>query len=73
MIPNQLPYLIYTSPTTPNPKRTLIQHKNLLPLLFNNKNLFDFNPSHTSTFFHSFSFHFSLSEIYPALLYPPKL
>ncbi|WP_412094192.1 amino acid adenylation domain-containing protein [Bacillus atrophaeus] len=71
--PNQLAYVIYTSGTTGNPKGTLIEHKNVVRLLFNNKNLYDFNPSDTWALFHSFCFDFSVWEMYGALLYGGKL
>ncbi|AWM17129.1 non-ribosomal peptide synthetase [Bacillus inaquosorum] len=71
--PNQLAYVIYTSGTTGNPKGTLIEHKNVVRLLFNNKNLFDFNASDTWTLFHSFCFDFSVWEMYGALLHGGKL
>ncbi|SCW30123.1 non-ribosomal peptide synthase domain TIGR01720/amino acid adenylation domain-containing protein [Paenibacillus tianmuensis] len=67
--PNHLAYVIYTSGTTGKPKGTLIEHKNVVRLLFNSKNLFDFNASDTWTLFHSFCFDFSVWEMYGALLY----
>lgn len=73
VMPNQLAYVIYTSGTTGNPKGTLIEHKNVVRLLFNNKNVFDFNASDTWTLFHSFCFDFSVWEMYGALLYGGKL
>ncbi|MBD5797972.1 hypothetical protein BHU24_24510 [Bacillus pseudomycoides] len=69
----QLAYVIYTSGTTGKPKGTLIEHKNVVRLLFNSKNLFDFNASDTWTMFHSFCFDFSVWEMYGALLYGGKL
>ncbi|MBR2679847.1 MAG: AMP-binding protein, partial [Exiguobacterium sp.] len=54
--PENLAYVIYTSGTTGKPKGTLIEHKNVVRLLFNDKNLFDFGPSDTWTLFHSFCF-----------------
>ncbi|MEO2256755.1 non-ribosomal peptide synthase/polyketide synthase [Paenibacillus amylolyticus] len=66
--PGNLAYVIYTSGTTGKPKGTLIEHKNVVRLLFNDKNLFDFGPSDTWTLFHSFCFDFSVWEMYGALL-----
>ncbi|NEW09936.1 amino acid adenylation domain-containing protein, partial [Paenibacillus sp. SYP-B3998] len=66
-------YVIYTSGTTGKPKGTLIEHKNVVRLLFNSKNLFDFEASDTWTLFHSFCFDFSVWEMYGALLYGGKL
>ncbi|MGF6358332.1 amino acid adenylation domain-containing protein/non-ribosomal peptide synthase protein (TIGR01720 family), partial [Paenibacillus sp. 4624] len=71
--PGNLAYVIYTSGTTGKPKGTLIEHKNVVRLLFNDKNLFDFGPSDTWTLFHSFCFDFSVWEMYGALLYGGKL
>ncbi|WP_088549649.1 non-ribosomal peptide synthetase [Paenibacillus aquistagni] len=71
--PSNLAYVIYTSGTTGRPKGTLIEHKNVVRLLFNDKNLFDFGPSDTWTLFHSFCFDFSVWEMYGALLYGGKL
>ncbi|UUZ81865.1 AMP-binding protein [Paenibacillus sp. P26] len=67
--PADLAYVIYTSGTTGKPKGTLIEHKNVVRLLFNSKNLFDFGPSDTWTLFHSFCFDFSVWEMYGAPLY----
>ncbi|MGN4561912.1 amino acid adenylation domain-containing protein [Bacillus cereus group sp. MYBK5-2] len=71
--PNDLAYVIYTSGTTGKPKGTLIEHKNVVRLLFNNQNLFDFNANDTWMLFHSFCFDFSVWEMYGALLYGGKL
>lgn len=71
--PNHLAYVIYTSGTTGKPKGTLIEHKNVVRLLFNDKNLFDFTSQDTWTLFHSFCFDFSVWEMYGALLYGGKL
>ncbi|WP_366293170.1 amino acid adenylation domain-containing protein [Paenibacillus sp. AN1007] len=71
--PDSLAYVIYTSGTTGKPKGTLIEHKNVVRLLFNDRNLFDFGPSDTWTLFHSFCFDFSVWEMYGALLYGGKL
>ncbi|WP_157243976.1 non-ribosomal peptide synthetase, partial [Paenibacillus elgii] len=70
---NHLAYVIYTSGTTGKPKGTLIEHKNVVRLLFNDRNLFDFGASDTWTLFHSFCFDFSVWEMYGALLYGGKL
>ncbi|MCG7410875.1 non-ribosomal peptide synthase/polyketide synthase, partial [Paenibacillus sp. ACRRX] len=70
---SDLAYVIYTSGTTGKPKGTLIEHKNVVRLLFNSRNLFDFGPSDTWTLFHSFCFDFSVWEMYGALLYGGKL
>ena len=51
----------------------MIEHQNVVRLLFNDKNLFDFGPSDMWTLFHSFCFDFSVWEMYGALLYGGKL
>lgn len=71
--PNHLAYVIYTSGTTGKPKGTLIEHKNVVRLLFNDHNLFDFGNEDTWTLFHSCCFDFSVWEMYGALLYGGKL
>ncbi|MEW9697560.1 amino acid adenylation domain-containing protein [Paenibacillus sp. SI8] len=71
--PTGLAYVIYTSGTTGKPKGTWIEHKNVVRLLFNSKNVFDFHASDTWTLFHSFCFDFSVWEMYGALLYGGKL
>jgi non-ribosomal peptide synthetase component F len=42
LYPNNLMYVIYTSGTTGNPKGVLIEHKNVVRLLFNDSFQFDF-------------------------------
>lgn len=71
--PTGLAYVIYTSGTTGKPKGTWIEHKNVVRLLFNSENLFDFHASDVWTLFHSFCFDFSVWEMYGALLYGGKL
>ncbi|ANF97987.1 non-ribosomal peptide synthetase [Paenibacillus bovis] len=71
--PRNLAYVIYTSGTTGKPKGTLIEHKNVVRLLFNDRNLFDFDDRDVWTMFHSFCFDFSVWEMYGALLYGGKL
>ncbi|VXC05945.1 hypothetical protein FLAVO9AF_50049 [Flavobacterium sp. 9AF] len=71
--PNSLAYVIYTSGTTGNPKGTLLEHKNVVRLFFNEKPLFDFKETDVWTMFHSYSFDFSVWEIFGALLYGGKL
>lgn len=71
--PHHLAYVIYTSGTTGNPKGTLLEHRNVVRLFFTEKPLFDFNENDVWTMFHSYSFDFSVWEMYGALLYGGKL
>ncbi|MCM3738303.1 amino acid adenylation domain-containing protein [Bacillus cytotoxicus] len=68
-----LAYIIYTSGTTGNPKGVMIEHKNVVRLMFNNKMQFNFNEKDVWTMFHSYCFDFSVWEMYGALLYGGKL
>ncbi|MEK5235965.1 amino acid adenylation domain-containing protein [Paenibacillus sp. FSL L8-0470] len=71
--PNDLAYVIYTSGTTGKPKGTMITHRNVVRLLFNDRMAFDFNERDVWTLFHSYCFDFSVWEMYGALLYGGKL
>ncbi|OCL27784.1 hypothetical protein U472_04325 [Orenia metallireducens] len=71
--PNDLAYIIYTSGTTGKPKGVMVEHRNLVRLLFNDKFQFDFNSNDVWTMFHSYCFDFSVWEMYGALLYGGKL
>ncbi|MCP5054807.1 MAG: amino acid adenylation domain-containing protein, partial [bacterium] len=75
-LPNQqtnLSYIIYTSGTTGKPKGVMIEHRNVVRLLFNDKFQFDFDGSDVWTLFHSYCFDFSVWEMYGALLNGGKL
>lgn len=71
--PSNLAYVIYTSGTTGKPKGSLIEHKNVIRLFKTDKNRFDFNENDIWTMFHSYSFDFSVWEIFGALLFGGKL
>ncbi len=71
--PSNLAYIIYTSGTTGKPKGSMIEHRNVVRLMFNDRNLFDFNSRDVWTMFHSYCFDFSVWEMYGALLYGGKL
>ncbi len=73
ILPEHLIYVIYTSGTTGVPKGVLLEHRNVVRLFFNDNTLFDFNKQDVWSMFHSFSFDFSVWEMYGALLYGGKL
>jgi tyrocidine synthetase III len=70
---NDPAYIIYTSGSTGKPKGVVVNHKNLLRLFVNDKYLFDFDENDIWTLFHSYSFDFSVWEIFGALLFGGKL
>ncbi|MCE3268002.1 MAG: amino acid adenylation domain protein, partial [Burkholderiales bacterium] len=68
-----LAYIIYTSGSTGKPKGVLQSHKNLVHLFTATNNQFKFNADDVWTLFHSYSFDFSVWEIWGALIYGGKL
>ena len=71
--PQQTAYIIYTSGSTGQPKGCLVTHRNVVRLMINDKNSFDFNASDVWLVAHSFCFDFSVWEMYGALLFGGKL
>jgi amino acid adenylation domain-containing protein len=71
--PHDLAYVIYTSGSSGLPKGVLIEHQNVVRLLFNEQFQFDFSANDTWTVFHSMCFDFSVWEIFGSLLYGGKL
>ncbi|WP_394548956.1 amino acid adenylation domain-containing protein [Priestia aryabhattai] len=71
--PSTMAYIIYTSGSTGKPKGVMVEHRNVVRLLFNSENIFDFNEKDCWTMFHSMCFDFSVWEMYGALLYGGKL
>lgn len=71
--PSDLAYIIYTSGTTGKPKGVMIEHRNVVRLMFNDRMQFDFRATDVWTMFHSYCFDFSVWEMYGALLYGGRL
>ncbi|MFT4749456.1 MAG: amino acid adenylation domain-containing protein, partial [Pseudohongiellaceae bacterium] len=71
--PNQTAYIIYTSGSTGQPKGCQVSHRNVVRLMVNDKNIFDFSESDVWLVAHSFSFDFSVWEMYGALLFGGKV
>lgn len=71
--PEDLAYVIYTSGSSGLPKGVLIEHRNVVRLLFNDKFGFDFSDKDVWTVFHSMCFDFSVWEIWGSLLYGGRL
>lgn len=66
-------YCIYTSGTTGNPNGVILNHKNVIRLLKNNKFQFDFNEKDVWSMFHSYCFDFSVLETFGATLNGGKI
>jgi amino acid adenylation domain-containing protein/non-ribosomal peptide synthase protein (TIGR01720 family) len=67
--PQNVAYCIYTSGSTGKPKGVLVEHRNVVRLMLNDKLPFTFTQADVWTMFHSYSFDFSVWEMYGALLY----
>ncbi len=72
-IPHDAAYIIYTSGSTGRPKGVVVTHGNVIRLLQQTEQWFDFKSSDVWTLFHSFSFDFSVWELWGALLYGGRL
>ena len=70
---DHLAYVIYTSGTTGRPKGTLVTHRNVVRLFSATDDWFCFNAQDVWTLFHSYTFDFSVWEIWGALLFGGRL
>ncbi|NTY88094.1 amino acid adenylation domain-containing protein [Serratia fonticola] len=68
-----LAYIIYTSGSTGTPKGVMIPHANVLRLFSATEQWFEFSQNDVWTLFHSYSFDFSVWEIWGPLLYGGEL
>ena len=67
--PESLAYIIYTSGTTGVPKGVMVEHRNVVQLMFQEGLPFKFRSDDVWTLFHAYGFDFSVWEMYGALLY----
>jgi len=68
-----LAYAIFTSGSTGEPKGVMVSHKNVVHLFAAVRPKFHFDPSDVWTLFHSYSFDFSVWELWGALLHGSRL
>jgi amino acid adenylation domain-containing protein len=71
--PESLCYIIYTSGSTGKPKGVMVTHCNVARLFAATDEWFKFNPSDVWTMFHSYTFDFSVWEIWGSLLHGGRL
>ena len=66
-LPDQAAYVIYTSGSTGTPKGVVVSHHNVARLFDATAETFHFGPDDVWTLFHSYSFDFSVWELWGAL------
>jgi len=70
---DDLAYIIFTSGSTGQPKGVMVNHANLINLFYQSDKVFSFDENDNWVLFHSYSFDFSVWEIFGALLNGAKL
>ncbi|HEY0738135.1 MAG TPA: condensation domain-containing protein, partial [Herpetosiphonaceae bacterium] len=68
-MPSNLMYCIYTSGSTGIPKGVLLEHRNVVRLVLNDRHPYAFGEHDVWSMFHSYCFDVSVWEMYGALLY----
>ncbi|GAA3134419.1 amino acid adenylation domain-containing protein [Streptosporangium carneum] len=71
--PRSTAYVIYTSGSTGRPKGVAVTHANVLELFAATEGRFEPGPDDVWTLFHSYTFDFSVWEMWGALLYGGRL
>jgi len=71
--PDNAAYVIYTSGSTGRPKGVVVSHHNVLRLFAATKSWFEFSHRDVWTLFHSYTFDFSVWELWGALLHGGRL
>ena len=71
--PEHMAYVIYTSGSTGTPKGVVVSHHNMARLFTATAPTFHFGPDDVWTLFHSYSFDFSVWELWGALLHGGRL
>ncbi|MER7843975.1 non-ribosomal peptide synthase/polyketide synthase [Kitasatospora sp. NPDC096077] len=72
-LPDSPAYAIYTSGSTGRPKGVVVPHANVVRLFEQTRELFDFGPQDVWTLFHSYTFDFSVWELWGPLLHGGRL
>lgn len=68
IFPESLAYIIYTSGTTGKPKGVMVEHRSVINLISSSQKIYHFSSNDIWTLFHSYTFDFSVWEIWGSLL-----